>query len=276
MGAAVEEAQNFLDMVKRAEAVVSARAAGARAGRAFRAFGSVRRRRLLPCGSGREGIRGIAGVWRFTCGLCWPTVAEARRGFSPAAAWSRSVPVVAGLVGAMGDLIGRVRGRARRRDRWRPAGSPTTPSSRAPPALPWSPSALARPTATASTGLATARSNASIHRVTVTRLCCHPEAGDYVARRRAEGRSTKRRPSDASNATSPARTGDCSSRSFRPEHVPLPTEFLDIEAALARARRRDAAAALLALWILALFGPARLCPTAVATPACSALWRRAE
>ena len=33
--------------------------------------------------------------------------------------------------------------------------------------------------------------NAAIHRVAVTRLRCHPETQDYVARKRAEGKSTK-------------------------------------------------------------------------------------
>jgi transposase len=33
--------------------------------------------------------------------------------------------------------------------------------------------------------------NAAIHRVAVTRLRCHPETKDYIARKRAEGKSTK-------------------------------------------------------------------------------------
>jgi transposase len=33
--------------------------------------------------------------------------------------------------------------------------------------------------------------NATIHRVAVTRLRCHPETQDYIARKRAEGKSTK-------------------------------------------------------------------------------------
>jgi transposase len=33
--------------------------------------------------------------------------------------------------------------------------------------------------------------NAAIHRVAVTRLRCHPETRDYIARKRAEGKSTK-------------------------------------------------------------------------------------
>ena len=33
--------------------------------------------------------------------------------------------------------------------------------------------------------------NAAIHRVAVTRLRCHPETQDYIARKRAEGKSTK-------------------------------------------------------------------------------------
>ena len=33
--------------------------------------------------------------------------------------------------------------------------------------------------------------NAAIHRVAVTRLRCHPETQDYIARKRSEGKSTK-------------------------------------------------------------------------------------
>jgi transposase len=33
--------------------------------------------------------------------------------------------------------------------------------------------------------------NAAIHRIAVTRLRCHPETKDYIARKRAEGKSTK-------------------------------------------------------------------------------------
>ena len=33
--------------------------------------------------------------------------------------------------------------------------------------------------------------NATIHRIAVTRLRCHPETKDYIARKRAEGKSTK-------------------------------------------------------------------------------------
>ncbi len=33
--------------------------------------------------------------------------------------------------------------------------------------------------------------NATIHRIAVTRLRCHPETRDYIARKRAEGKSTK-------------------------------------------------------------------------------------
>ena len=46
--------------------------------------------------------------------------------------------------------------------------------------------------------------NAAIHRVSVTRLRCHPETKNYIARKRAEGKSTKV-PSAASSATSPRR-----------------------------------------------------------------------
>ena len=33
--------------------------------------------------------------------------------------------------------------------------------------------------------------NATIHRIAVTRLRCHPETQDYIARKRAEGKSTR-------------------------------------------------------------------------------------
>ena len=33
--------------------------------------------------------------------------------------------------------------------------------------------------------------NATIHRIAVTRLRCHPETQDYIARKRSEGRTTK-------------------------------------------------------------------------------------
>jgi transposase IS116/IS110/IS902 family protein len=33
--------------------------------------------------------------------------------------------------------------------------------------------------------------NATIHRIAVTRLRCHPETQDYIARKRSEGKSTK-------------------------------------------------------------------------------------
>ena len=53
--------------------------------------------------------------------------------------------------------------------------------------------------------------NTTIHRIAVTRLRCHPETQDYIARKRAEGKTTKKRCA-ASNATSPAASGTCSSR----------------------------------------------------------------
>jgi transposase len=33
--------------------------------------------------------------------------------------------------------------------------------------------------------------NATLHRIAITRLRCHPETQDYIARKRAEGKSTK-------------------------------------------------------------------------------------
>jgi hypothetical protein len=65
------------------------------------------------------------------------------------------------------------------------------PSSRAPPALPRSPSAPATPTATAWNRGGNRQINATIHRIAITRLHCHPETQDYIARKRAEGKTTK-------------------------------------------------------------------------------------
>ena len=83
------------------------------------------------------------------------------------------------------------RGQARRRDRRRRAASPPTPSSPAPPASRRSRSAPARPTATASTAAATARSTPPSTASPSPALRCHPETQDYIARKRAEGKSTK-------------------------------------------------------------------------------------
>ena len=72
------------------------------------------------------------------------------------------------------------------------AASPATPSSPARAGSRRSRSARARPTATAWTAAATARSTPRIHRIAITRATCHPEThGDYIARKRAEGKTTK-------------------------------------------------------------------------------------
>ena len=63
--------------------------------------------------------------------------------------------------------------------------------ARAPPASLPSPSAPARPTANAPTAAATARSTRPSTAIAVTRLPCRPETQDYIARKRAEGKSTK-------------------------------------------------------------------------------------
>ena len=63
--------------------------------------------------------------------------------------------------------------------------------------------------------------NAAIHRIAVTRARCHPETQAYIARKRAEGKTTAK-PSAASNATSPAASGTYSSRPTRPgQHSPI-------------------------------------------------------
>ena len=66
--------------------------------------------------------------------------------------------------------------------------------------------------------------NATIHRIAVTRLRCHPETQTYIARKRAEGKSTKT-PSAASNATSPAASGTCSKPPI-PDQTLTPTPSL--------------------------------------------------
>src|SRR5687767_350741 len=53
--------------------------------------------------------------------------------------------------------------------------------------------------------------NATIHRIAVTRLRCHPETQDYIARKRSEGKSTKEA-IRCLNATSPAASGTSSKR----------------------------------------------------------------
>ena len=53
--------------------------------------------------------------------------------------------------------------------------------------------------------------NTTIHRIALTRARCHPETQDYIARKRAEGKTGPKRCA-ASNATSPAASGTCSSR----------------------------------------------------------------
>jgi transposase len=71
--------------------------------------------------------------------------------------------------------------------------------------------------------------NATIHRIAVTRLRCHPETQDYVARKRAEGKSTKEA-IRCLKATSPAVSGACS-KPPRPEQDTHTHQFLDKGAA---------------------------------------------
>ena len=58
--------------------------------------------------------------------------------------------------------------------------------------------------------------NATIHRIAVTRLRCHPETQDYIAANAPKARPPRKQ-SAASSATSPAASGTSSSR-------PTPTE----------------------------------------------------
>ena len=58
--------------------------------------------------------------------------------------------------------------------------------------------------------------NATIHRIAVTRLRCHPETRDYIARKRAEGKSTKEAIRCLKRLTSHAASGMvCSARARR-------------------------------------------------------------
>jgi uncharacterized Zn-finger protein len=75
--------------------------------------------------------------------------------------------------------------------------------------------------------------NAAIHRVAVTRARCHPETRAYIARKTAGGK-TAAKPSAASNATSPAASGDSCARPIPAKEHRHPHEFLDIGAAEAK------------------------------------------
>jgi transposase len=57
--------------------------------------------------------------------------------------------------------------------------------------------------------------NATIHRIAVTRLRCHPETQDYIARNAPKARAPKK-PSAASSAASPAASGTTSSPATPP------------------------------------------------------------
>ena len=82
------------------------------------------------------------------------------------------------------------RGQARRRDRRRPPLRPDAKLARAAGIAPI-------PVSSGNTSRhrldrgGNRQINATIHRIAVTRLRCHPETKDYIARKRAEGKSTK-------------------------------------------------------------------------------------
>ena len=82
------------------------------------------------------------------------------------------------------------RGQARRRDRRRAAASPDAKLARAAGIAPI-------PVSSGNTSRhrldrgGNRQINATIHRIAVTRLRCHAETKDYIARKRAEGKSTK-------------------------------------------------------------------------------------
>ena len=76
--------------------------------------------------------------------------------------------------------------------------------------------------------------NAAIHRIAVTRLRCHPETQDYIARNAPKARPPKK-PSAASNATSPAASGTSSNRPTPTKEHRHHHQSLDIGAAIGAA-----------------------------------------
>ena len=106
--------------------------------------------------------------------------------------------------------------------------------------------------------------NATIHRIAVTRARCYPETQDYIARKRPKARAPKK-PSAASNATSPAASGTCSNRPTRDQEHRHHHQSLDIGAAIAKARH-------LALRLFGAACPRRSCLCTTCGPAaCVAL-----
>ena len=105
------------------------------------------------------------------------------------------------------------------------SASPPTPSSPAPPASRRSRSAPARPTANASTAAATARSTPRSTASIVTRARCHPAPATTSPADAPKARPPTKR-SAASSATSPATSGDCSSRPTRSRNTAITINFL--------------------------------------------------
>src|SRR3954453_10137243 len=106
------------------------------------------------------------------------------------------------------------------------------PHSRAPPVSPRSPSARARPTVTAWTAAAIARSTRPSTASPSPACAATPRPRTTSPANAPKARPPRRR-SAASSATSPADSGTCSSRP-RPDQGLPPQQFLDIGAAKAQ------------------------------------------
>src|ERR687896_332775 len=121
-------------------------------------------------------------------------------------------------------------------------GSQATPSSPAPPASLRSPSAQARPTATASTAAATARSTPP-STASPSPACAATQRPRTTSHANAPKAKPPKKPSAASNATSPAASGTCSKPAAPPPTRPSHHQSLDIGAAQAAVPDRGIAGA---------------------------------
>jgi transposase len=95
-----------------------------------------------------------------------------------------------------------------------PTGSPPTRSSRDPAGLAPIPVSSGRTDRHRLDRGGNRQIDAAIHRVAVTRARCDQETIEFVARKKAEGKTPAKR-SGASSATSPAASGSCCARPTR-------------------------------------------------------------
>ena len=116
-----------------------------------------------------------------------------------------------------------------------PAASPQTPSSPGRPAWRRGPVSSGKTKRHRLDRGGNRQINATIHSIAVTRLRCHPETRDYIARKRSEGKSIKEA-SAASNATSPDVSGTSCKRPASTRIRPSTHQSLDKGAAKGRAR----------------------------------------